>query len=239
MTPLPTTLVLLPGLDGTEVFFRPLTAALPDWLQARTVCYPQTGAQDYPRLLAHVRRELADLSDYYVLGASFGGPLAVMLAAAEPQRVRGLILSASFLRFPRPAMRPYRHAARAPLLWLLRTLRRIPIWLLPSQDPFRQAKAETWSRVPAHVLAARMRAIGGVDVRETLRGLDLPVFCLSYADDDVVPAHNVEDIYAHAPQALRAVTPGKHLGMWSHPRQTARALAEFVAQDQAAAAKAA
>ncbi|WP_363323938.1 alpha/beta fold hydrolase [uncultured Bradyrhizobium sp.] len=37
-----------------------------------------------------MRRELADLSDYYVLGASFGGPLAVMLAAAEPQRVRSV-----------------------------------------------------------------------------------------------------------------------------------------------------
>jgi len=239
MTQAPTTLVLLPGLDGTEVFFRPLMAALPDWLQARTVCYPQTGAQDYPRLLAHLRRELADLPDYYVLGASFGGPLAVMLAAAEPQRVRGLVLCASFLRFPRPAMRPYRHAARAPLLWTLRTLRRIPIWLLPSSDPFRLAKSETWSRVTATALAARMRAIGGVDVRETLRGLDLPVLCLSCAEDDVVPAHNADEICQHASQALRAITPGKHLGMWSHPHQTAQALADFVASDQAAAAKAA
>jgi hypothetical protein len=29
----PETLVLLPGLDGTEVFFRPLLASLPEWVR--------------------------------------------------------------------------------------------------------------------------------------------------------------------------------------------------------------
>ena len=69
---------------------------------------------------------------------------------------RGLILSASFLRFPRPAMLRYRHAARAPLLWLLRTLRRIPIWLRPSKDPFRLAlpAIPVWGVIATIVVAA-------------------------------------------------------------------------------------
>jgi hypothetical protein len=32
-----TTLVLLPGLDGTEIFFRPLLAALPTWVKPLVV----------------------------------------------------------------------------------------------------------------------------------------------------------------------------------------------------------
>ena len=53
------TLVLLPGLDGTDVFLRPLVAALT------------------PR------------------------PVAIMLAAEEPERVKGVILAATFVRAPR------------------------------------------------------------------------------------------------------------------------------------------
>ena len=34
------TLVLLPGLDGTEVFFKPLLASLPHWIHPRVVCLP-------------------------------------------------------------------------------------------------------------------------------------------------------------------------------------------------------
>ena len=39
----PKTLVLLPGLDGTEVFFRPLLASLPEWVRPHVVSFPPAG----------------------------------------------------------------------------------------------------------------------------------------------------------------------------------------------------
>src|SRR5215470_15098884 len=82
------TLILLPGLDGTEVFFRPLLAALPSWIRPVVVTYPTSGANGYADLLPLVESAVADIEAFYVLGWSFSGPLALMLAAKEPQRTR-------------------------------------------------------------------------------------------------------------------------------------------------------
>ena len=82
------TLVLLPGLDGTEIFLQPLLAALPPEVRPLVVSYPVTGPNRYAELLAVVREAVAGLGEFHVLGWSFSGPLALMLASAEPRRVR-------------------------------------------------------------------------------------------------------------------------------------------------------
>lgn len=96
----PITLVLLPGLDGTDVFFRPLLATLPKWITPLVVQFPPVGVNEYPDLLAKVRNTLAEAARYYVLGWSFSGPLALMLAAAEPEKVQGVVLASTFVRPP-------------------------------------------------------------------------------------------------------------------------------------------
>jgi hypothetical protein len=54
-------------------------------------------------------------------------------------------------------------------------------------DPYRQAKAEIWRRVSARCLAKRTRAILGVDVRELSSKCEVPMLCIHFADDKVVP----------------------------------------------------
>src|SRR5262249_1358509 len=100
----PTTLVLLPGLDGTDIFFAPLRRALPDWIRTRVVSYPQSGPTAYEDLMPLVEHAVADLESFFVLGWSFGGPLALHLAATRPGAVRGVILCASFVRPPLPGL---------------------------------------------------------------------------------------------------------------------------------------
>jgi pimeloyl-ACP methyl ester carboxylesterase len=74
---------------------------------------------------------------------SFSGPLAVMLALGQPKRVKGVILVATFVQVPRPWLRLLRFACNAPMLWIWRVTRRIPMWAPPSgDDPLRLAKAE-------------------------------------------------------------------------------------------------
>ena len=77
-----TTLVLLPGLDGTEVFFRPLLAVLPTWIKPMVVTYPTSGANNYSHLLSVAQAAIEDSNSrtFYVLGWSFSGPLALMVA---------------------------------------------------------------------------------------------------------------------------------------------------------------
>ena len=227
--PAASTLVILPGLDGTEVFFRPFIAALPAHVRTVPVCFPDEGPYDYAALLARIRREIGSLERYCLLASSFSGPLGVMLAAAEPQRVQGLILCATFLRAPRPRFRRLRFAVRTPLVLALRVTRRLPVWLLrPRGDALREAKREIWNRVSARALAGRARAALDVDVREMLGRSRSPVFCVAYDADTTVPRRCASEILECCPAARALTLPGGHFGFFSDPQRLADEVARFM-----------
>lgn len=225
------TLVFLPGLDGTEVFYRPLLATLPAWIESRVIVYPDRAPYDYEGLLERLRKELQDVASCYVVASSFAGPLAVMLAGAEPGKVRGLILSATFLRAPVRRSGGYRPVATTPVVWSLRVARRLPIWILRSRvDAVRLAKRETWQHVSARSLAGRGRAILRVDVRKTLDAVSQPVLCVAYEHDRVVPRNCAEEIMKHSARARLAMLPGGHLAMFTDPGPLAAEIEHFVGE---------
>lgn len=224
------TLLLLPGLDGTDIFFQPLLSALPACVQPRVLRYPASTDQDYAQLLALVRRAIADLPECHVLGWSFSGPLALMLAAAEPHKVRSVILAASFVRAPNPLASRLRFALVGPVIWAWRALRRLPLLWRSRTDPWRQAKMQSWQEVSARVLAARLRAIMSVDVRAELRGLAQPVLYIASRRDAVVPRHNLREILQLQPAVQVATLAGRHQALYSHPQEAAQAVASFLAQ---------
>lgn len=227
-----TTLVLLPGLDGTEVFFRPLMGRLPATIRPLPLSYPDAGPHSYPSLFDFVRKELADIPHYVVFASSFSGPLGVILAAAEPRKVRGVILAATFVSSPSYRLGPLRFAIRAPLVALVRTARRLPVWTLhPLRDALRTAKRETWSRVSSRGLAGRARAALGADMREALTRCEQPLLCVTYDADDVVPPRCADEIRRHCAHARRVTLPGGHLAMFSDPGPLAAEIVQFVETD--------
>lgn|SRR5574341_1124123 len=224
-----TTLVLLPGLDGTDVFFRPLLASLPRWVTPHVVCFPPSGRNEYAHLLDTVREALSGIPAFYVLGSSFSGPLALMLAAAEPTRVQGVILSATFVRPPRPIYARVRFAAVTPVAWAIRAGRRFPLCLSRGRnDPLRRDKAETWRRASARIVAARARALLNVDAREHLRNCPHPVLCLAGSRDGIVPRRNVEEIVRVRPSVHVRTIEGRHFAMYTNPTAAAAAITEFM-----------
>jgi len=224
----PPTLVLLPGLDGTEVFFRPLLASLPKWVRSHVMCFPP-GANDYEDLLAIVREEVSAIPSFYILGLSFGGPLALMLAEAEPEKVKGVILATTFVSPPRRIYVQMRFTAVTPTIWLLRACRRIPVWLSRgSTDQLRLDKAETWRRVSARIVAARIRALLKVDAQKLLRNCRTPVLCIAGSNDGVVPQHNVEEIVRVRPSVYVRIIEGRHFAMYTNPKAAADAITEFM-----------
>jgi pimeloyl-ACP methyl ester carboxylesterase len=230
----PTTLVLLPGLDGTDVLLQPLLASLPGSVQPLVVTYPAAGDNGYAGLLAIVRRAVADLPECYVLGWSFAGPLALMLAAAEPDKVRGVILSASFVRRPTALLGLLRFVLVAPPVWMWRAARRLPLWLFrPRTDDLRRAKSETWKRVSARVVAARLRAIAGVDTSGLLHVCRQPVLYIASSEDGIVPRRNAAEVVSLRPSVKLVTIEGPHLAMFSNPQAAAQAIAEFIGGHQA------
>lgn len=222
------TIVLLPGLDGTEVFFQPLLSRLPQQLSTRMVCFPSSGANGYAELLARVRATVADLSEFYIVAWSFSGPLALMLAAAEPAKVRGVILFASFVRAPLRILPILRFGAITPVVWFVRVSRRMPIWLRRRSDPLRRAKADLWKRVRSRVLAARVRAIIATDARDALRRCQAPVLYIAGSQDRVVPRRNVDDFVRVKPAVRVRVIAGGHFAIYQNPTAGAEAIWQFI-----------
>jgi pimeloyl-[acyl-carrier protein] methyl ester esterase len=225
----PATLVLLPGLDGTDAFFRPLLEALPGWIRPIVITYPPSGANGYDDLLPLVQRAIEGHASVHLLGWSFGGPLALMAAAARPEAVRGIILCASFLRAPVPALGPFRFVVRPPVVAAIRALRRTPALVRGHQtEGLRRAKADVWRAVDSRVLSTRARAALGVDVRSLLAASDAPVLYVASSNDRVIPRHNIDDVRATA-RACEVVTiEGSHLAMVTNPGPAAAHIARFV-----------
>src|SRR5207247_8145193 len=134
-------------MDGTDIFFQPLRGALPAWIDARSVQYPVSGGNDYLDLLPLVREACRSCDDFFVLGWSFSGPLALMIAAEAPPGLRGVVLCASFISVPWPVIRLLRRAATASVARLFPFVSELLAQLgRHRSDTFDPAPAETAAR---------------------------------------------------------------------------------------------
>lgn len=111
------TLILLPGMDGGDKLFGPLQATAPSGVDTTTVGYPPGPNNDYADLLPLVRSRLPTDRPFFVLGWSFSGPLALLLAAERPSLLRGVILAASFVNTPVPWLPRWAHRLATPALF--------------------------------------------------------------------------------------------------------------------------
>ena len=228
-----TKLVLLPGLDGTGIFFGPLLQHLPTWIEPVVISYPASGSNDYPALLELVVREVEHLESFVLLGWSFGGPLALLLSARCPERVSALILCGSFVTPPLPWLVPFRHLLGAPLIACVRALRRTRL-LIPgyASSDFRRAKAQTWSQVKAGVLAARARAALGIDARPQLQACNARLMYLLSAQDEVISRTSLAEVQQIAPHVQVMEIAGPHMALFTNPVPAVACITTFLLQPQ-------
>jgi len=224
-----TKLVLLPGLDGTEIFFGPLLDALPSWIDPLVVTYPATGPNAYDDLIPIVIRAVNALERFAILGWSFGGPLALMLAAQRPSRVSGIILCNSFVTPPNPGLVRYRALFTTPVIAAIRAIRRTR-YVIPGFAPsaLRRAKLMTWRQVNARTLGIRARAVLDLDARELLTGCSAPILYISSTRDEVIPRASMDQVLTIAPGTKVVEIVGAHLAMFTNPNVSAARIAEFL-----------
>lgn len=229
-TPRPLRLVLLPGLDATGTQHVGFTAAMARLgVVVTVIAYPVDRALDYAALADVVRQALPTDGDYVLLGESFSGPLALVIAAAPPPRLRGLILSTTFARSPWLALRRlqavlYRAPVRAlpmpALSWLL-----FGRWGSPA---LRAALQAALARVHPQVLRVRAVAALGVDVAAQARAVDLPTLCLHAAHDRLLPARCQRHLSALLPAQATTWLDGPHLMLQARPEAAAVIIAAFM-----------
>lgn len=222
-------LVLLPGLDGTGVLFRPLLAALPSSIEPIVVSYPRNEPLGYDELLPLVMKAIPS-EPFVLLGESFGGPLSLRIAASCPSLLRGLILCGSFVTCP------YANVPK----WLAPVVRSLPFRTFPffielqrmlklyeTPEHYELGK-EAITQVAPAVFAHRVRAIVNVSASADLARCNVPLLYMQGARDRVVRAHNLRRIQSLRPTVQVARFDSGHMILKTRPIESAKAIEEFV-----------
>ena len=226
------TLVLLPGMDGSAAMFAPFLDAAPPQVDAITVPYPAGGANTYPELLPAVQAMLPRDRPFHLLGWSFGGPLALLAAAARPPGLRGVILAASFIRRPVRYLPPWaRHLARPLLFRLYPAASQLKALVGGHATPdLRRRLAAAHKQAGPAALACRVREALTVDATGSLQACPVPLLYLRGDADEVIAARHAEAFRALAPTLEIADIAGPHLALVTNPAAAWRAVAAFLAR---------
>jgi pimeloyl-[acyl-carrier protein] methyl ester esterase len=207
----------MPGLDGTGLLFAPLLEVMPPSLPRRVLSYPTDRVMGYDELLERISAELAGTERLILIAESFSGPLAVKYAAAKPDRVKAVILCASFVASPLP--RRLRYLA-CPLAFHL-PIPSVGIRMLllgwNSPPTLVHAVKQAIARVPPAVLAHRIREVLSVDCCDSLARCSAPFLYLRADQDALVRPRSINRILsARSDITVRSVS-GPHLLLQASP----------------------
>lgn len=222
------TTLILPGLDGTGDLLERFRDLAPASHDATVLTLPRDGDNTYRGLMAHFAKDVVQPSRCLLIGESFSGPLAVMLAAAHPDVVAGVVLVASFVTSPAP-----RFARFIP--WSLVCHLPVPRLMIRHSLLGHDAPRETVDKVrraiasvPARTLAQRMQQALAVDVSEVFKRMPCPALYLRATQDAVVSYRCVDAIVRARGDTVVRDIPGPHLLLQQQPQQAWRHIGGFI-----------
>jgi len=222
-----TTLVLLPGLDGSGELFWRLKPLLEPHAPVKVIAYPPSATDTYA---SHADRIAAEIGEgpCMVLGESFGGPIAIAIAALHPDRVRGLILAATYAASPWPPVLIRAAAAFNPSR-VPRFALDLALFTSRSRDPELAAKLdERIGTLPRSVISRRLREVAGADMRATLADVRCPVLVLHGRRDWLVPLGPLQKaLRGHARAAVK-LYDGSHMLLQSCAAACAADIVQFL-----------
>ena len=221
-------LVLLPGLDGTGDMFADFIRAL-DGLEAQTIPYPSHREMSYADHERHARNLLPHDEPFALLGESFSGPVALSIAAAAPANLRGLILCCSFAVNPIRTLGPLsRLVARFPAVKIPPGLFGPLLYGGYGTPALRKLHSRAMSRVSPAALRARVASVLGVDYRQRLRDVRVPMLYLLAKGDRLIPRSALQEIMRVRADVHVAEFEAPHFLLQTRAREAANQVRLFL-----------
>jgi len=220
-------LVLLPGLDGTGLLFRPLVAILSK-LESKVVSYSTDKALSLDEHARWAMRQLPG-EKALLLAESFSGLVALRVLQAAPSRIAAVIFVGAFAEPPRPLL-----LRLAPLVSRAGPLMRsTPAFLLRQFCLGRDATVaqlnllrETLATVPPQVLANRLALIGARHSWGKAK-FGVPCLYLQASEDRLVPPAAAEWFRGRFERFELERIDGPHFLLQARARECARCISEF------------
>lgn len=224
-----TTLVMLPGLDGTGRLFEPLLKQLPQHIEPLVVKFPTDKPFSLQEHVDFARRLLPAGKPFVLLAESFSGPIALQLLADAPENLVGVIFVATFDRYPKPFLLDLaRLLPQRPLLKLFSTSVCCRFFCLGSAPGeavtlFQQALAS----VDLKVLSKRLKILAELPPppESAYTG---PCLYLQASHDHLVPKRAAGRLLRHLPQLQIKQLPGPHVILLADPQQGAGIISDFI-----------
>lgn len=191
-------IVLLPGLDGTGLLFRPLLDALPEHLDVLIISYPNEKLS-YSALVTYVLERLPT-EDYVLVGESFAGNIVYQIAKTKPVHLKSIIFVATFLTSPRPVLLKLFNVLPSYLLSIKPAKIIVKLFMLgfSIDDKTIHLFLESLKKVPADVLSFRLREIEKLNLAKLSHDIDNIENCeirttyIQATNDYLVPVRNSE-----------------------------------------------
>lgn len=225
-------LILLPGLEGTGKLCAPLLAALPARYSATVVVYPSDAPLGYAELHALALKSLPKKRPFILFGESFGGPLALRLAATHPPGLQAVVLCATFISNPLPPALG-RWLPRARGAWFRFTPPKFAVRRFVAGDDAAPEMVRTFQQtlrsVRPETLAHRVRELAAADAAPDLRNCRVPILYLQAQRDRLVRSHNARRILAVRPDVTVVSIDAPHLLLQTKPYAVVDALDAFLA----------
>ena len=219
-------ILLMPGFDGTGELFNPLQEVL--GIDATVVRYRDEYVfDDYVESVA----SLLPAENAILIAESFSGPVALALMAKYPARIKCAVLCVTF------AISPFR---------LFANLSRFvpPIFFGPNPaqkamvemfclgedgDPELVSKALAVIRsVPAETIKSRLEVLADVDMRPLLGGITTPTLYIQALQDEIVSPELSQEVVQELPNCDLCKISGPHLLLQSKPKECAKAIRSFI-----------
>jgi class 3 adenylate cyclase len=173
-----------------------------------------------------------------LMGASEGGPLSLLFAAAHPERTRALILTGAEVRERRDEEWPWGEATEEEMEKAMETLpdrwgKGLGIdWIAPSVAGQEWARS-WWSRVQTHSgtpasAEAFMRMAFEIDVRHIVPAVRVPALVIHAVGDKVCSVENGRFLASTLPDARYVELSGEDHIPWFDPDASIAEVREFL-----------
>jgi pimeloyl-ACP methyl ester carboxylesterase len=216
--------LVLPGLDGTDLLLDGFRESAPSTHHVTVLTLPDDHSVGYRELCEQFSESVHSMRQCTLIGESFSGPLAVLLAHRHPDVVRHLVLVASFATSPMP-----RAATLVPWAVVFR-------WPLPTFVARRFLVGPNLELIPtlkhalrihaARTLAYRMRTIAAVDVTSEVQELTCPITYLRPTHDALVSKRHAQTLLRLNKRVTVRQIEGPHLILQTQPQQAWRHIVE-------------
>lgn len=230
-----TTLVLLPGMDGTGLLFEPLVNFLKceshSIVDLHVVAYPNSGDQSYEALAEYTLSLLPKNERLILLGESFSGPIAILLAEKLGERVLATILCCTFAQSPHP----FTHFLRPLVTFVpfeLRPHSLVNYLLLGSFQTPALCKMlhQSLDQVPAKTLRLRLKSVMSIDVLGFIREIKCPIFYIEANQDRLISPASRKLIALNCENISVEKLDGPHCLLQTRPEESGKLIQRIIQQ---------